>query len=150
MINENIVFNNIFLMGSIFIILSAMCWAIYSIIGKKIMKKYNPLLVITYAFIIVTIIFLPFVSTSIINDIGKVSLENWINIFYLSIVCSVFGYIGWYYALEKIEASKSAVYLNFIPFFAIILSFFYGEKITIFFILGALLIIYGVYLTQKS
>jgi drug/metabolite transporter (DMT)-like permease len=150
MINENIVFNNIFLMGSFFIILSAMCWAVYSIIGKKIMKKYDPLLVITYAFIIGTIALLPFIGTNIINEIRNVTLENWINILYLSIICSIFGYIGWYYALDKIEASKSAVYLNFIPFFAIILSFFYGEKIKIFFIIGAILIIYGVYLTQKS
>jgi drug/metabolite transporter (DMT)-like permease len=150
MINENIVFDNIFLIGSIFVILSAICWAIFSITGIKIMEKYNPLLVLTYAFIIGTIILLPFVSTSIINDIINVNFENWINILYLSIVCSVFGYIGWYHALEKIEASKSAVYLNLIPFFAIILSFFYGEKITIFFILGTILIIYGVYLTQKS
>jgi drug/metabolite transporter (DMT)-like permease len=150
MINENIVFDNIFIIGSIFIILSAICWAIYSIVGKKIMKRYNSLLVITYVFILGTMFFLPFIGNSIINDIVNIDLNGWINILYLSIICSVFGYIGWYYALEKIEASKSAVYLNFIPLFAIILSFFYGEKITIFFIIGAILIIYGVYLTQKS
>ena len=150
MVNENIVFDNIFLLGSFLIILSAICWAIYSIIGKNIIKKYNPLMVITYAFIIGLIVLLPFVSKDILTEIGDVNLENWINILYLSIVCSVFGYIGWYYALEKIEASKSAVYLNLIPFFAIILSFFYGEKITFFFIIGAILIIYGVYLTQKN
>ena len=150
MINENVVFNNIFLTGCIFIIISALCWAIYSIIGKKIMKKYNPLLVITYLFIIGTLFFLPFISTDIIAEIGNVNLNGWLYIIYLSIICSVFGYIGWYFILEKTEASKSAVYLNLIPLFGIILSFFYGEKITIFFILGAILIIYGVYLTQKN
>ena len=150
MINENIVFDNIFLTGCIFIIISAFCWAIYSIIGKKIMKKYNSLLVITYIFIMGTLFFLPFIGTGIIAEIGNVNLNGWLYIIYLSIICSVFGYIGWYFVLEKTEASKSAVYLNFIPLFAIMLSFFYGEKITIFFILGAILIIYGVYLTQKS
>jgi len=150
MINDNIVFDNIFLTGCIFIIISALCWAIYSIIGKKIMKKYNPLLVITYIFIMGTLFFLPFISTDIIAEIGNVNLNGWLYIIYLSIICSVFGYIGWYFILEKTEASKSAVYLNLIPLFGIILSFFYGEKITIFFILGAILIIYGVYLTQKN
>jgi drug/metabolite transporter (DMT)-like permease len=148
--NENIIFDKIFLIGSILIILSAICWAIYSIIGKKLMEKYNSLLVITYAFIIGTLCFLPFIGNSIIIEIRNVNFSGWLYIIYLSIICSVFGYIGWYYAIDKIEASKSAVYLNFIPLFAIILSFFYGEKITIFFILGAILIIYGVYLTQKN
>ncbi|MFE3845579.1 DMT family transporter [Thermoplasmatota archaeon] len=150
MINENIVFDNIFLTGCIFIIISALCWAIYSIIGIKIMKKYNSLLVITYIFIMGTLFFLPFISTDIIAEIGNVNFNGWLYIIYLSIICSVFGYIGWYFILEKTEVSKSAVYLNLIPLFGIILSFFYGEKITIFFILGAILIIYGVYLTQKN
>ena len=150
LINENIVFNDIFLTGCIFIILSALCWAVYSIIGKKIMKKYDSLLVITYIFIIGTLFFIPFLGANIISEISNINLNGWLYLLYLSIICSVFGYIGWYFALEKTEASKSAIYLNFIPLFAIILSFFYGEKITIFFILGAILIIYGVYLTQKS
>lgn len=150
LINENIVFDDIFFTGCIFVIFSALCWAIYSIIGKKIMKKYDPLLVITYIFIMGTLFFVPFIGINIISEISNINLNDWLNLIYLSVVCSVFGYIGWYFALEKTEASKSAVYLNFIPLFAIILSFFYGEKITIFFIIGAILIMYGVYLTQKS
>jgi len=150
LINENIFFDNIFMTGCIFIILSALCWAIYSIIGKKIMEKYDSLLAITYIFIIGTLFFIPFVGTNIITEISNINLNGWLYLIYLSVICSVFGYIGWYYALEKTEASKSAVYLNFIPLFAIILSFLNGEKITIFFILGAILIMYGVYLTQKS
>lgn len=150
LINENIVFDDIFLTGCIFVILSALCWAIYSIIGKKIMKKYDSLLVITYVFIMGTLFFIPFIGANIISEISNINLNGWLYLIYLSVVCSVFGYIGWYFALEKTEASKSAVYLNFIPLFAIILSFFYGEKITIFFIIGAILIMYGVYLTQKS
>jgi drug/metabolite transporter (DMT)-like permease len=114
------------------------------------MKKYDSLLVITYVFIIGTLFFIPFIGVNIISEISIINFNGWLYIIYLSVICSVFGYIGWYYALEKTDASKSAVYLNFIPLFAIILSFFYGEKITFFFIIGAILIMYGVYLTQKS
>ena len=69
---------------------------------------------------------------------------------YLAIPCSVFGYVGWYYSLKKSEASKAAVYLNLIPLFTITISIFMGKIPTIFFLFGAILIIYGVYLTQKS
>ena len=138
------------LIGSILILLSALCWAIYSIVGKRLLKKYDAFAITTYSFGLGTIFYIPFVVPDIAPTIQKISLNGWMAILYLAIVCSVFGYIGWYYALKKTEASKAAVFLNLIPLFAIIISFSLGEKIAGFFLLGAILIIYGVYLTQKS
>ena len=148
--NENFNFNNLFFIGSILILLSAFCWAIYSIIGKQLLEKYDALTITTYAFGLGTIFYIPFVFSDIISTIQNITINGLLAVLYLAILCSIFGYIGWYYALQKIEASKAAVYLNFIPLFAIIMSFFLGEKIVGIFLLGATLIIYGVYLTQKS
>jgi drug/metabolite transporter (DMT)-like permease len=150
MINGKIVFNNIFFIGCILIILSAFCWAIYSIVGKKLLIKYDALTVTTYAFILGTIFYLPIVLQNIIVVVQDISFNGWMAVLYLALLCSVFGYMGWYYSLKKTNASKAAVFLNLIPLFAIIMSFFFGENITIFFILGAILIVYGVYLTQRS
>jgi len=147
---ENFALNNIFFIGSILILLSALCWAIYSIVGKRLLRKYDAFTVTTYAFGLGTLFYIPFVVSDIVPTIQKISLNGWMAILYLALFCSVFGYIGWYYALKKTEASKAAVFLNLIPLFAIIMSFFLGEKITGFFLLGAILIVYGVYLTQKS
>jgi drug/metabolite transporter (DMT)-like permease len=147
---ENFNLNNIFFIGSILILLSALCWAIYSIVGKQLLKKYDTLTVTTYAFGLGILFYIPFIFSDIISTIQKISLNGVIAILYLAILCSIFGYMGWYYALKKIEASKAAVFLNLIPLFAIIMSYFLGENIAIFFLLGATLIIYGVYLTQKS
>jgi drug/metabolite transporter (DMT)-like permease len=149
-INEQIEFTDMFLTGSIFVIFSAFCWAVYSIVGKKLIKKYDEFTVTTYAFVLGTIFYLPIVLPSISQTMQNTSFNGWIAVFYLALLCSVFGYIGWYYALKKTEASKTAIYLNLIPLFAIIMSFFLGENPTILFILGAILIIYGIYLTQKS
>jgi drug/metabolite transporter (DMT)-like permease len=71
-------------------------------------------------------------------------------IIYLGVFCSIFAYLAWYYALSKTEAGKSAVFLNLIPVFTIIMSFFIGEIPTLLFLVGTILIIYGVYLTQKG
>jgi drug/metabolite transporter (DMT)-like permease len=148
--NENIVFNNHFLIGCIFILLSAFSWSIYSIYGKKLLKKYDPFTVTTYAFILGTIFYIPLIFQNITNVVQKITFNGWLAIFYLAILCSIFGYVAWYYALTKIEAGRAAVFLNFIPFFAILFSFFIGEMPTYLFLIGAILIIYGVYLTQKS
>ena len=150
MMNEKIIFDELFLLGCIFIISSAFCWAIYSIVGKRLLKKYDAFTVITYSFILGIVFYLPFIFNEITNSVINISSDSWIAILYLSFVCAVFGYLGWYYAIERIEASKAAVFLTFIPLFAIILSSFYGESLTLFFIVGAFLIMFGVYLTQRS
>jgi len=148
--NENIIFNNVFLFGCIFILLSAFCWAIYSIYGKRLLKKYDTFTVTTYAFILGTIFYIPLVFQNIVYVVKNISFNGWLAICYLAIFCSVFGYVAWYYALSKIEAARAAVFLNLIPLFGISLSFFIGEIPTILFLIGAILIIYGVYLTQRS
>ena len=150
MINEQITFNNVFFTGCFLIISSGFCWAIYTIVGKRLSEKYDSLTVVTYSFILGVLFYLPFIPNGFIGSLPNISFNSWIAILYLSVACAVFGYLGWYYALEKIEASKAAVFLTFIPLFAIILSFFYGEPLTIFFIIGAFLIMSGVYLTESS
>ena len=150
MTNERIVFSNIFLIGCLLIVLSALCWAIYSIVGKSLLDEYDPFTVTTYAFVLGTIFFLPLVLPDITNVIQTISVNGWMVILYLALICSVFGYVAWYYALSKSEAGKAAVFLNLIPLFTIVISFFTGEKPTFLFLIGAILIIYGVYLTQKS
>ncbi len=147
---ENFALNNIFFIGSILVLLSAFCWAIYSIVGKRLLKKYDTFTVTTYAFALGTLFYIPIVISDIIPTIQKISFDGWMAVLYLAILCSVFGYIGWYYALKKTEASKAAVFLNLIPLFAIIMSFFLGETLSVLFLLGAILIIVGVYITQQS
>jgi drug/metabolite transporter (DMT)-like permease len=147
---EDFSFNNIFLFGSVLVLLSAFCWAIYTTVGKKLLKKYDTIVITSYTFALGTIFYVPLVISDIYINIQHYSMNVYIYILYLAIFCSVIGYIGWYYALKDTEASKVAVFLNLIPMFAIIMSFLLGENITLIFIIGAIFIIYGVYLTQKS
>ena len=150
MTNESIAFSNVFLIGCIFIILSAFCWAIYSIVGKRLLDKYDPFTVTTYAFVLGTIFFLPVVLPDITDVIQGVSFNGWMAILYLALICSVFGYVAWYYALSRIEAGRAAVFLNLIPLFTIVISFFTGEIPTFIFLMGAILIILGIHMNYTS
>ena len=147
---ETFLLENIFLLGCILILLSAFCWAIYSIVGKRLLKTYDMFTVTAYAFALGSLFYLPFVISDIVTTLQTVTIGAWLAVLYLALVCTVFGYIGWYYALKKTEASKAAVFLNLIPLFTIIMSFLIGESITVFFLLGAILITFGIYITQKS
>ncbi len=147
---QQLTFDNLFIIGSILMLLSAFCWALYSFLGKRLLKTYDEFVITTYAFVFGTLFYLPFVFSHIGPVLQQTSLHGWGAVLYLALACSIFGYLGWYYALKHIDASKAAVFLNFIPLFTILMSFFIGAQLTVFFLLGAGLIIYGVYLTQRT
>jgi drug/metabolite transporter (DMT)-like permease len=147
---EKITLDNTFFIGSLLMLLSAFCWATYSIIGKRLLARYDAFTITTYAFILGTLFYLPLTLPTLIPTIQHITVNGWTAILYLAVICSVFGYVAWYYALDKTEASQAAVFLNFIPVFTIIMSAILFEVPTVFFLAGAILIIYGVYLTQKN
>ncbi len=141
-------FDNLFFIGGLFMLLSAFCWALYSLIGKRLLRTYDEFVITTYAFGFGTVCYIPFVIFHIAPVLQQTSLDGWFAVLYLALACSLFGYLGFYYALKHIYASKAAVFLNFIPLFTILMSFFLGASLTWFFLLGAGLIIYGVSLAQ--
>jgi drug/metabolite transporter (DMT)-like permease len=147
---QELTFDNLFFIGGILMLLSAFCWALYSFVGKRLLKTYDEFVITTYAFGFGTLFYIPFVVLHLGPVLQQTSLNGWLAVLYLALTCSLFGYLGWYYALKHIDASKAAVFLNFIPLFTILMSFFLGTSLTWFFLLGAALIIYGVYLTQRT
>jgi drug/metabolite transporter (DMT)-like permease len=147
---QELTFDNLFFIGGILMLLSALCWALYSFVGKRLLKTYDEFVITTYAFGFGTLFYIPFVVLHLGPVLQQTSLNGWLAVLYLALTCSIFGYLGWYYALKHIDASKAAVFLNFIPLFTILMSFFLGTSLTWFFLLGAALIIYGVYLTQRT
>ena len=147
--DTSIVFSDIFIIGSILVILSAFCWAVYSIIGKKLVTNYDLVEITTTAFLWGTVFYLPIIPY-IVTAGTAISPLGWGAVLYLALICSVFGYLGWYYALKHVPASKAAAYLNLIPLFTILLAVMFGETPSPIFLIGAGLIIYGVYLTQHG
>lgn len=147
---QQMTFDNFFVIGSILMLLSAFCWALYSFVGKRLLINYDNFVITMYAFVFGTLFYVPFVFSDIGPALQEISLDGWLAVLYLALGCTLFGYLGWYHALKHIDASKAAVFLNLIPLFTILMSFFLGADLTWLFLLGAALIIYGVYLTQRT
>jgi drug/metabolite transporter (DMT)-like permease len=145
---EHLSLTSVFFIGCLLMLASAFCWALYTLVGKRLLQTYDPFVITTYAFVFGTVLYIPFVVMDITPVLFHISVNGWLAILYLALTCSIFGYLGWYYALQRIDASKAAVFLNFIPLFTILMSILLGQQLTWFFFLGAVLIIYGVYITQ--
>jgi drug/metabolite transporter (DMT)-like permease len=98
------------------------------------------------------LIFLPVgVPSAIRFPFSQLTALHWAGIFYLAVGTSILGYLLWYHALSRIEASKVAVFTNAQPVFATILSvLFLDYSITSVFVIGSILTILAISITQSS
>jgi len=139
------------LIGDLLILFDAFLWALYTIAGKKLLNRYSSETLTFYAFLFGTVMLFPFAFYEGFAHPLNFSLILWTSLLFLSIFCSVIGYLAWYYALREMDATKVAVFIYLIPLItAIIAHIVLNEDVGILTAVGAVLVIFGVYLVEKS
>jgi len=140
------------ILGNFLIIASAICWAVFSVIGKTVTDRFEPALVTGLSFAIGAPM-LAVLSFSI-EDVSLVfaaSMISWSCILYLGIANSIATLLFFTCLKRTEEASRVSVFFLLLPIFVPILAFFIiGEIITYFTVLGASLIILGVYFVEHK
>ena len=148
---ENIfkLFTSKHLFGDILCIVAAILWSLYIINGKKLLKRYNPIIVTLAAMIIGTVILTPPLIIFHWEDIYNISMEIFGAIIYLGIVPTGIGFTLWFNALERLPASKLSIIGYLVPILSLILSvILLGEKVNVFILTGFILVVLGLYLSN--
>jgi len=137
--------------GDFIMIFAVICWSSYSVLSKSVLDKLNPLKVTAYSFLICTIILVPFViMEKPLTYLPSININGWLAVLYMAIFPSVVGYLIQQIAIKEIGPSSTAVFINLVPVFSIILSvLILKESIGPIKIVGALLVILGVYLNTR-
>jgi drug/metabolite transporter (DMT)-like permease len=79
-------------------------------------------------------------------DVGLI-----VSVIFLGVFSTYLGYLGWYYFLEREEASRASVFLLSIPFVAILSgSVMLKESLTPLTIAGSLAVIIGILLVLRG
>lgn len=141
-----------FLKGDIIILIAVAAWAYYTVWGKPLVQKYGAFRVTAYTLTSGTIAYFPFgLYRFIIADLSQIDIYGWLSIVYIAILTSVVAYSIWYWLLKYMEASRLSVITNFQPVVAGILGYYIlGESLSFLFIIGGLIILSGVTITQKA
>ena len=139
-------------MGALLMAGAAFCWAAYTILSKKALDRYSATAVTSITFCMGTLFLLPFaLAETSLEALLNASLITWLSILYLAVPSSVIAYISWNYVLARIDTTKLAVSLYMIPIPTAILSYFIlGETVTSTLVLGGILVITGILLTESS
>jgi drug/metabolite transporter (DMT)-like permease len=137
--------------GALAVVIAAVMGAFYTIAGKKLLERYTALSLTVYAMLFGSVVLIPllFLNPSIIDQVTAMSAYSWFAIVFLGVFSTVIGYVFWYVGLEIKSTSEVSVYLYAIPVLSTIISYFlFDDKITMFFVLGGILVIVGLVLVN--
>jgi drug/metabolite transporter (DMT)-like permease len=136
--------------GDVLILISAINWAVFSVLSRRGLKQYPATLMMFYAMLIGWVfISIFFLATQNISEISSLTANGWLGITFLGIFCSGLAYIAWYDALQAMSTAQTGVFLYIEPLVAVIVAFFIlGEFITAASLIGGALILFGVWLVN--
>ena len=146
----DISFKNDFFTGNILVLINATSYAIYLVLVKTLMKRYNPITVMFYVFIFGLIFVLPFG----IDEIQKIDLTTFNEEVYLKIgfvvICTTFiAYMFNAFALKSLNPSVVSVYIYLQPLLASLIAIaLNSDSLSLVKILSAIFIFSAVFLVS--
>jgi drug/metabolite transporter (DMT)-like permease len=144
--------SGVFFLGSLILLATPILWASYSLLGKKILEKYDPFLVVAYVNVLGGLFLIPFsLAENSFHLVFSIGLQGWLAILFLSVTCSLVGYYIWFYVMKQVGAAVTSSFLFAEPLVTVSFAVaFVGEKISLSLPVGGLLIFMGVYLVTMK
>ncbi len=134
--------------GDILLFLHGVCWSLYSVIGKPVLRRVDPMsftaLTTAIGAIPMCILAIPGLFTASVPAVFP--WEASIAVFYLALGVSFFGTLTWNLALDQVPASMVANFIFLQPLVGVLFGvFFLHEQFTIWSGIGGVLVLLGVY-----
>ncbi len=141
------------LKGILLMFLAVLAAVAYTILAKKLIHRYNGFIITAWQSTLGAIMFLPLFLIFEVDriDIASITPDSFWSVLYLAIFGSGLCFILFTYGLRELGASKANVFANLIPVVAAIVSFFLlKEAMPLVKILGIVVVLAGLFLTQMS
>lgn len=137
--------------GDALILVSAVNWAVVSVLSRRGLKTTSASLFVFYmmlfGWLFTSVLF---VGNGLIVEIPALTFNGWCGIAFLGIFCSGLAYIAWYDALQVLTTASTGAFLYIEPIIAMIVAFFIlNEAITLESLVGGGVILFGVWLVNK-
>ena len=144
--------NSSFLFGIILSFSATWSWAFGTLYTKKHAKSFNPYFSFGLQMIISGSVILAICEpTNISVSLTNIPWQSWLAIAYLVIFSSIISFVAYLYALQHLSAEQTSIYAYINPVVAVSFgAIMFGEKLTIFIILGGAITLIGVYLINHA
>jgi drug/metabolite transporter (DMT)-like permease len=130
---------------------SSLSWAAYTIVTRKITKEIHPLAATFWMVLIAGLVIVPYSIFVSGVKVYYMPAEGITAILFLGIGCLAISFWAWSEGLAKKPAGEVGLYLYIEPLFAMMgATMLLNEKITIWIIMGGVLIIAAVYISERK
>lgn len=139
--------------GDLLTLAAALTWAIYSVLVRLVDKGYNSILATRKIFFygILTSIPMLILFKADLKPDNPLNTTLVLNIMFLGLIASALCYITWNKAVSILGSVRTSNYIYLIPFVTMVTSVVViHEKINSLTILGAILILTGVYVSENG
>jgi len=149
---SNLQNNMAFFLGTLILLSTPFLWATYTLLGKKMMEKYSPFLVVAYVNILGGLCLVPFsLAENSFREISTLNFQEWSAILFLAFTCSLLGYFIWFHVMKQVRAAVTSSFMFAEPLITVLFAtFFIREEMTPFTVIGGLLIFVGVYIVSRQ
>ena len=127
-------------------------WAFATLYTKQQAANFNP-----YFSLGIQMLISGTILTTTTNAVGialpftAIPWQSWAVIAYMVLMGSVFSFICYLYALQHLPTEQASIYAYINPVVALLLgALYFGEKITVFILIGGAVALIGVWLVNKA
>ena len=140
-------------LGDSLAFVACLCWAFYSLIMIPAGQRYDTLFITRKVFFYGLVSMIPY-FLFVEPDLPSLSVvlrpDVLANLLFLGCVASMLCYLAWNWVIKKLGAVIATNYVYFNPVTTVIFAWLIlSERITIYFLIGTLLILTGMYLCNK-
>ena len=138
-------------LGLSLLVMALFAAVIYSALVKKLTSEYSPITIIAGQNLIGTILFLPLFFYFDYSDFIKITpnFTTVLSLLALALFGSSICYVLYAFVLKRLELTKANIYNNLTPIFTAIASYYFlGESFSFVKIIGMLIVISGIILSQ--
>jgi len=138
--------------GNILVMIAVWAWAAYSVLGRPLVKRRGAFTVTASASVIGAAIYFPLgLYLAIGFNYSHVGMVGWSGIAYTAILTSVIAYTLWYWGIKHFSPTRVAVFMNLQPVVAAVLAYFIlSERLSAGSVISGLIILAGVFITQRN
>lgn len=138
------------LLGDALLLVSALAWALFTVLGAPLVRRLSALVTSTYATLWCIPLLLPFVVVELTQrSVGSITLGLVLAVLYLGWGATALAWFLWYKGVEHLDAAVAAVFFFAQPLVGGLLSaFFLGETLSAGFWLGGLVLAGGILLAS--
>jgi drug/metabolite transporter (DMT)-like permease len=138
------------LLGDALLLISALAWALFTVLGAPLVRRLSALVTSTYATLWCIVLLFPFVVIELTRvSIGTITWGLVLAVLYLGWGATALAWFLWYKGVERLDAAVAAIFFFAQPLVGGLLSaLFLGETLSSGFWLGGVVLAGGILLAS--